>query len=90
MFLRSFTELRMKSAPAFLRFDSYELRSLKRDCKCRWGGATPILMNFWVGILFLALITVLTSAIVSPTYAIGIFDGIESNLEDQACQGHLP
>ena len=33
-----------------------------------------MLMNFCDGISFLALIIVLTSAIVSPTYAIGTFD----------------
>ena len=67
-------EPKIMSAPTLCRFSSYALRSFNRDFKCKWGGAIPILMNFWDGISFLAFITVFISAIVSPTYAMGIFD----------------
>ena len=61
----------MKSAPAIFSLDSYISLAFKLFFKCKCGGATARLINFCSGIIFLELIIVLTSATVSPIYAMG-------------------
>ena len=68
---KSFVDLITKSAPDISRLDSYFILSFLKLIECKCGGAIPILMNTCSGMNCLAFITVLISAIVSPTYATG-------------------